>query len=307
MVLNNIQVNPGISKIQLRSESLERWLQRSPPSVLCHYTDQSGLRGIIASGELWATKVQYMNDTTEFKLAIDVAETVLKTKFGDSSAETFDLARSILSRLRGISHANICTVSFCENPDLLSQWRGYSGKTAGYSIGLRADALLSVAKEQGCQLGACIYSNRDQNIIVQELIDDLVQNFVDLRRVQDLHTACLHLRNCFQMSLVKCGAFFKDESFKEENEWRIVTSLKGYNDDEFDFREGTSMLVPYCKVPIRGDSWEGKISSVVVGPCPHPEEAKKAVEGLLIKYSAESEDRGSSGSVTPSKIPYRHW
>jgi hypothetical protein len=44
--------------------------ERVPPDTLYHYTGQTGLVGIVQKEELWATKIQYMNDATEFGLAI---------------------------------------------------------------------------------------------------------------------------------------------------------------------------------------------------------------------------------------------
>jgi hypothetical protein len=47
------------------------------PGILYHYTGQAGLLGIIERRELWCTKVQYMNDATEFGRALDMARTGL--------------------------------------------------------------------------------------------------------------------------------------------------------------------------------------------------------------------------------------
>ena len=35
------------------------------PKILYHYTTMDGLKGIIASKSLWATKIQYLNDASE--------------------------------------------------------------------------------------------------------------------------------------------------------------------------------------------------------------------------------------------------
>ena len=113
----------------------------------------------------------------------------------------------------------------------------------------------------------------------------------------------------FEMALVECGAFFKDISFKDEQEWRLITVPKEYTDGGFRFREGRSTLTPYYALKIRSEpsaavrSWANRIAGVTVGPCPHPEGARAAVEGLLIKKVVGS----SPPPVTVSKIPYRSW
>src|SRR5688572_24519739 len=44
----------------------------SPPPMLFHYTSQKGLLGIVGERCLWLTDVRYMNDSTEFTLAVEL-------------------------------------------------------------------------------------------------------------------------------------------------------------------------------------------------------------------------------------------
>ena len=48
------------------------------PDLLFHYTTAVGLMGIIGSGKIWTTKIQYMNDNSELQLAFDCKEMELK-------------------------------------------------------------------------------------------------------------------------------------------------------------------------------------------------------------------------------------
>jgi hypothetical protein len=61
-------------------------LDQEPPVRSYHYTDQTGFFGILNSGELWATKVQYMNDATEFGLAVDLAKSRLEERIKKKSS-----------------------------------------------------------------------------------------------------------------------------------------------------------------------------------------------------------------------------
>src|SRR6266849_4114272 len=47
--------------------------KKLPPDILYHYTGQIGLLGIVEKAEVWATKIQYMNDATEFGVALRLA------------------------------------------------------------------------------------------------------------------------------------------------------------------------------------------------------------------------------------------
>jgi len=204
-----------------------------------------------------------------------------------------------------INEANICAVSFCVDSDLLSQWRGYTDQGVGYFIGFHANALMDIARNNTCQIAKCIYDQELQLKILDELIDGVL---ISATKYWDNHTSTedtqVAVGKEFNKALIECGAFFKDTAFKEEREWRIVTSLKKYNDAGFCFREGKSMLTPYFRLKIRnGESWANKIAGVTVGPCPHPEQAKRAVEGFLAKKIVGS----PVPKVTVSKIPYRSW
>jgi hypothetical protein len=74
------------------------------------------------------------------------------------------------------------------------------------------------------------------------------------------------------------------------------------------------MPIPYYIIEISDGTWRNKISDITVGPCPHPDNAKAAVEGLLIHYSI-TQDFGEAlrihGELRPpvriSRIPYRSW
>jgi hypothetical protein len=120
------------SEVELGAKRFYELLDQEPPDQLYHYTDQTGLLDILNTGELWATKVQYMNDATEFGLAVDLAKSRLEERIRKfSNGDRCELLRTIADGLSGIARVNVCSVSFCENPDLLSQWRGYSGAGGG--------------------------------------------------------------------------------------------------------------------------------------------------------------------------------
>jgi hypothetical protein len=155
-----------------------REFQRSnpPPDTLYHYTDQAGLLGIIRETEFWATKVQYMNDATEFGRAIGLAKGRMEDRIRNSKISgDVDVLDALINNLDHILYINICCVSFCRHPDLLSQWRGYSGLGGGYAIGFCLDAVMETARNHDCSLGRCIYDNATQISIIDELIDQVIR------------------------------------------------------------------------------------------------------------------------------------
>jgi hypothetical protein len=206
------------------------------------------------------------------------------------------------NHLDAISSANICSVSFCTDPDLLSQWRGYAGFSVGYAIGFDPNGLKEIAQNNACSLGRCIYEKSLQEQIINELIDEALRH-AKICWDNSIENSQLTIGRAFERALLECGAFFKDASFNEEQEWRLITIPRGFTEKAFRFREGKSMLTPYCALKIASrESWANKIAGVTIGPCPHPKRAGQAVEGLLIKVIGSPHP-----PVTISKIPYRSW
>jgi hypothetical protein len=116
----------------------------------------------------------------------------------------------------------------------------------------------------------------------------------------------LPLAKSFDSKLIEYGAFFKDQGFREENEWRLVTAVVSYVDTNFCFKAGKSMLAPYYKIQIHDGSWQKEVSSATVGPCPHPDHSCQAIHGLLMKHRI-SDGFSNHFMVVPSTIPYRNW
>jgi hypothetical protein len=278
-------------------------LTREAPPQLYHYTYQDGLLGILESGDLWATKVQYMNDATEFSLATSLAKKRISVKLEHVDSKYTALLNYMKDHLDAIILVNICSVSFCENHDLLSQWRGYAGGAGGFAIGINSACLAKAASSTNGRLGHCIYNEGDQAEIIDEMISDILaaaslDDGIDEGKIME------YAKN-FESNLIACGAFFKATGFKEESEWRLVTGPRSYT--HMDFRTGQSMLIPYYKVAIRTDRWNDEITSITIGPCPHPEASKHAISGLCIKHHIH--DGWSQGPFTiqHSGIPYRTW
>ena len=116
------------------------------PEDLWHYTDAYGLQGILQGEKLWATNVRFLNDSQEVwhgvNLALgalsDLANSLTKPETKRFLTGLSDPEKAIIPKfLRDSLDAFV--VCFCENGDLLSQWRAYAGSDSagGYAIGFR--------------------------------------------------------------------------------------------------------------------------------------------------------------------------
>jgi hypothetical protein len=94
--------------------------------LLFHYTTIAGLMGIIESKSLWASQIQYLNDSLEFNPAIDIARKNIENPSWIGKSEDYEFLLPKMANDLGFAEdLKICVCSFSEEGDLLSQWRAY--------------------------------------------------------------------------------------------------------------------------------------------------------------------------------------
>lgn len=297
------------------SAAFTEHLKQPPPEFLYHYTGQDGLLGIIATSSLWATNILYLNDTTEFRLSLDLIEHRLSKEVGERShhlrparnrTDLMTMLKEILaeeSRLTPtrarrayilwnyitlIGSLNIYATCFCECGDLLSQWRGYASSGYGYALGFKTLTLQNLQDDPVFLLGRCIYDRRLQETIVEEAIEYVL----DEKRCEE------HLVINDFMSIVEYGAFFKHSSFLNEQEWRLVCASIP-KDNKKRFRQGKSMIIPHTLLNI-GVGAKSSLNHIRVGPCPHMALSRLSVQDLLSHAHIKA-------SVKRSAVPFRDW
>jgi len=106
------------------------------PENLYHYTSADGMMGILEKKEIWATQYQYVNDSSELIYGRQLARNLILMH---NKTYAHVIVRRMLKNLlehmdNDRQQTQNFIACFCEAPDLLSQWRGYSGKGTGYAI-----------------------------------------------------------------------------------------------------------------------------------------------------------------------------
>lgn len=286
---------------------------------LYHYTDQNGFMGIFNDRALWATKIHYLNDKSEYYLATKIALKIINDRINVISEELknkqmfeeYEININILfayqefsHRIEMVSNINLCVCSLTEQGDLLSQWRGYSKKIGGYSIGFDFQGIKSIANDNGFELVKCIYDELTQ----QERVESIINKSIELVGKSVERDQVKKRADYFEKELIKLAPALKDKSFSEEAEWRLISIVKT---KDLDFRAGNSMIIPYKKIPL-GQKIELRniLKEVIVGHTPHIVLAQRATQLFLIKTLIESGDLSSRYrpfDVLESAIPYRSW
>lgn len=277
----------------------------TPPNILHHYTTQVGLLGILSKNTLWATKINYLNDSNEYQLAFGLANAVFQRLIaGETNAKKRTKIETLIGNLKQVSKKNVCVCSFTSHGDLLSQWRAYAGDIAGFSLGFHTTSLRENADANGFVLAKCIYDAQEQKNQIESLIEaTLAEDFnTDKVKIHPTDHQRLIIQptgGTFAKNFARLASILKDQGFREEDEWRLV-SKKGISDADMDFRPGKSMLIPYASFKL-GEKEDKYLHSLTVGPTPHKQLSKDSVKSLLgcLKFQCVE--------VLSSSIPYRAW
>jgi len=96
--------------------------------------------------------------------------------------------------------------------------------------------------------------------------------------------------------IAEVRAFLKSSDFSEEREWRLALLTPPETSPE-EFRHSNGLLRPYREIPL-GDP--PPITRIIVGPGPHPEQAKDAIERYLRKLNLSHIP--VEGSNTPVRL-----
>ncbi|HSI47739.1 MAG TPA: DUF2971 domain-containing protein [Ideonella sp.] len=282
------------------------------PDILYHYTSVDGLLGILRSGELWATHLDFLNDSSEGKYAHEVMWRIFNTAvdiepcLDSDGISCLHHYQSFLENKGPLdaSKQMAFTVSLTEAGDLLSQWRGYCPPGGGISIGLDTKSLAAAAAEQQFSLVKCVYHEHEQRDLIQKFVVDLVNSCKILdSQSRQTEFAAAHA------GLLSIALQVKHPAFQEEKEWRLVKTINtprvALRESEMNYRAARNLPIPYLKfkLPTRKVKWENyetyAPAEILIGPCHQPDLSAKGVEYALqtiCKYPSH---------IIISKIPFK--
>lgn len=296
---------------------LARWFdiqegEGEPPKVpiLHHYTDAIGLHGIISSNSLWATAAQFSNDLSETQYAVSVArEVVTEVWPGKKNLTGWDqlLYEHVVQVFgdppRDFSQSFL--VSFCEDGDLLSQWRAY-GRKAGFSIAFSSlmggdKVLLRAGEGFRTLVRKVIYDpgfQRERLRLLLEKFVELVRGFQHPPNAAEGNTLHAELSLILIFELTDWACTVKHNAFSEEREWRLVTFPTFGESPDVLVRPTPDLLLPYIELrPQRGRKLP--VVEIRCGPSRLQQESAHAA-GILLRRHGHA-----ATQVTRSDIPLR--
>jgi hypothetical protein len=244
--------------------------------------------GIVESKSLWASGIQYLNDTTEYKHAASIVRGLLTHHLENESDPRNDLYRLLLRGDSIYPDATVFVGSLSEAKDRLSQWRGYCAAGGGFSIGLDSELLERQAKKQDYYLLKCEYDPVKQRAICEELISEGCRAAEEAvkqppppsgQSKEQIQTIGLWAR--FVEPFMRIAPALKNPSFEEEREWRLVRGPFDAPDPQVRFRPDKYAVIPYREFALADANSPLDVEDIIIGPNPDPTQARKSVEYLV--------------------------
>lgn len=243
---------PGLSNLDAA------WHRHLDAITLYHYTNWTGITGIVSSRSLWATDVRHLNDESEFeygrRLAIQKLDEIRSRVPGPSFVSELTAAIARLTTLK----TQIFAASLAVGGDLLGLWRGYCTARNGYAIAFDRNRLQQLAQRRRWRLAPVIYSEAAQ----WECLNEVEAIAVTRRgsRPNPRRFADQYVR-----SFLSLAPFLKSPDFFEEGEWRLVPQ---YSPRRIQHRGGKRSQVPYIGLDLRARPGSSPFDHVIVGPHP---------------------------------------
>lgn len=272
----------------------------APPEHLFHYTDLDGVKGILSSKSLWMSKFTASNDISEITLAISHFQNFVASRVGALAEAEGEFLREAAAQLDGFRRTNICVASFCEQPDLLSQWRSYGNDGRGIALGFDTRTLLDLAQRNSLRLWRCVYDQALHVRISNDLVTMLLESFRAARPATSAQRRELIAQ--FNATFLLVAPVIKDHRFAEEQEWRLISGPVAFDHPRMLAVFAGNHASVKLSLPLAREARETSslISRVVIGPTPiDPHNIADAIAVLATQHGFRISDIGFSG------IPYR--
>jgi hypothetical protein len=267
--------------------AVEASLQRAPaPESLYHYCSVDSFAGIIRADQIWASNALSMNDPTELRHGIEAIYQFAKGRLPEEI-----VSRWFAPHYKSGDNAlleyfeDACVACFCARPDLLSQWRAYASGGTGYAIGFDSRRLISVGADRRFDLVPAVYGPEEQRAVLENFFDQTQNYRAIAASQQEFETERLDAASQFALS-------FKNNAFREEEEWRLISRNPG---GLMKFRAARWGVVSYIEIgPVKP-----ALAEVWLGPTLDQDLAKRSLEYFLRRQY------GATVSVRTSEVPLR--
>ncbi|MGJ7249074.1 DUF2971 domain-containing protein [Morganella morganii] len=279
---------------------------------LCHYTNLSGLQGIISSKSIWATNYSFLNDPEEFVYGLACLGKYLdESVLAENSKRWREHLFEINKFIQEVETPEIYTTSFCSTKDLLSQWRGYGQQ--GVCVVFKDELIAQISQWEynpgkswadipkdtkipkfDLYFNPVTYMEKEtEHTVISEILNKVIENY---RKLLPSVDDDVFFQSVSPKLFGLIVPFIKHPGFSEEGEYRLV-SLRVNNPSDIKFRNNGKLVIPYVEFSVQHDKLP--ISEIVIGPSDNCKLLEKGVKMMLEHY------KYSDVKVIHSNIPYR--
>jgi hypothetical protein len=313
MTLDFAALNPSLEKASSTLAESRKHIQAALPELLFHYTNSSGMRGILESSRLWATNYRFLNDASEVAYGMALFESIVQDRLTKSENEVVSefLGRTLRTANAFDGMFDCYIACFCERDDLLNQWRVYAGSGGGYALGLKAKEIGrrwgELHPTQDFLLRKVVYDADLQKRLISEVLELTSLILSEATQAVSVSDANNLIARCCQFVRSEVADYlfcFKHPAFAVEEEWRLCHIVSPGEEDHVQSRDGPYGLTPYVCLdpsPIAGVHHNKlPLARITHGPVPDPSNVRFALNKLLrAKGYAFVE---VAGSVLPVRV-----
>lgn len=279
-------------------------LDFNPDITVWHYTTGPGLLGILQSGQIFATQVACLNDSTEtlyaqrlYKAAVLEAgkqhgdNAMVKSLIGYLEKEFSDDSTTAAS-----SPSKFFIACFTTKKNDLSQWRAYAdqGGENGYAIGFRVGGFFGPSN----RLVVRVNYDRELHLeIARTVAEATIQHFIkgledDPGRSPDAWAG--EFFQTWDEYIYRLAPIIKDPGFKDEDEVRIVHELRADEMDRVQMRQKRNLMARHVALNFLPPKWIGgqgpklPVLGIVIGPSRHPAVSRVSIGTLLLQLGYDN-------------------
>jgi Protein of unknown function (DUF2971) len=204
-------------------------LQRAPfPGLnepVFHFTDATGLYGILRTKSLWATLATALEDTSEIAFALSRARHILQSRdvertspFLEQVVELLDLDRSQTIAILGMK---TYIVSLRTRSDASAHWEKYGRDGTGFALAFALTPLVL----PGVLALPVIYDESQQDKLLRGFIESNVRALEEIQPrcpLQDMRALRARAIQMTALGLWILSPLVKHPDFGHEREWRLI-------------------------------------------------------------------------------------
>jgi Protein of unknown function (DUF2971) len=200
---------------------------RSRPKCVFHFTDCSGLIGLISDKTLWASLATALNDLSEMTYGVERGRELLRNGGLRVSALPLGQVERFLDRTKaprewGMEWRTYVT-SFCEVADTAAVWLHYGRDGLGIAVCFDTSRI----EQAPYHFVPVLYDEGEQDALLRKIVETIDRALVDALttiKIPGERDMLVSLASDWTANAIWAAApLQKDVAFKSEQEWRLVT------------------------------------------------------------------------------------